>query len=113
MKTLSLLLAIAGLIAPYYSLAAFLLEHGFDLALLVQQLFANRISTFFAVDLIIASLVFWVFVYQESARRQEPRAWVFIAASLVVGLSLALPLFLYFRQVRMDRDQEIPNKSTT
>jgi len=97
MKTLYLLLAIVGLVVPYYFLAAFLLEHGFDLAPLVQQLFANRISTFFAVDLIIASLVFWVYVYQESARQQMPNAWLFILASLLVGLSFALPLFLYFR----------------
>jgi hypothetical protein len=102
MKTLYLLLAIVGLVLPYYFLAAFLVEHGLDLALLVQQLFANRISTFFAVDLIISSAVFWVFVYQESARRQVPHAWVFVATNLLVGLSFALPLFLYVRQSRIE-----------
>jgi hypothetical protein len=101
-KTLYLLLAVVGLAVPYYFLGTFLLEHGLNFPLLLQQLFANSISTFFAVDLIISSLVFWAFVYQESARRQIPNPWLFVVANLLVGVSFALPLFLYFRQARLE-----------
>jgi hypothetical protein len=102
MKTLYLLLAILGLALPYYFLTAFLLEHGLDLPLLLRQLFANSISTFFAVDVLVSSVVFWLFVYQEAARHQISHGWLFVVANLLVGVSFALPLFLYVRQARFE-----------
>jgi hypothetical protein len=104
LKTLYLLLAVLGLAVPYYFLGTFLLEHGLNVRLLVQQLFANSISTFFAVDVLISSVVFWFFVYQEGARHNIPHAWLFILANLFVGVSFALPLFLYFRQARLEAE---------
>lgn len=102
MRRLYLLLTILGLVLPYYFLGQFLFQQGLNLPLLLQQLFASPISTFFAVDVMISSLVFWVFVYQESARYRIPNAWLFVVANLAVGVSFALPLFLYFRQGRIE-----------
>jgi hypothetical protein len=67
-KTLYLLLAITGLVLPYYFFGSFLVENGLDLVLLVNQLFAKDISTFFAVDLLITAIVFLSFMYRESQR---------------------------------------------
>ena len=50
----------------------------------------------------ISSLVFWLSVYQESERCQIPNAWLFVVANLLVGVSFALPLFLYFRQALLE-----------
>ena len=98
-----LLLAALGFLLPYAFLISFLLEFGFDLPLLIRQLFASDISTFFAVDLIIATIVFWIFLYRES-RRLNVRYWgLYVLATLLVGLSFALPLFLYAREPQLER----------
>ena len=101
MKRLYLILAILGLVVPYYFFVSFLLAHGLNLGLLVEQLFANEISTFFAVVLIITALVFLLFSYTES-RRLGIRHWgVYLVSTLVVGPSFAVPLFLYARESKV------------
>lgn len=102
-KKIYLALAILGTLVPCYFLVSFLLDFGLDPGLLIQQLFANDISTFFAVDLIISSLVFWLFAYREAQALDIPRWWVSIVANLLVGLSLSLPLFLYLREDALER----------
>lgn len=101
MKPLYLILAMTGFVLPYYFFISFLTANGLNLSLLAQQLFGTPISTFFAVDLLITAVVFWVFLYQEARRLQMRRWWVYIIATLFVGPSFALPLFLYFRETRL------------
>src|SRR5260221_9641643 len=97
MRTTYLLLLIAGLLLPGYFLVQFLLGHGLHLGLLVSQLLANPIALFFAADVAVASLVFWVFVYREAQRRELSLLWVYVVVNLLLGLSVALPLFLLVR----------------
>ena len=47
-------------------------------------------------------MAFWVFLYRESQRYEVRNWWAFILATLVVGPSFALPLFLYFRESRIE-----------
>ena len=101
MKRLYLILAVTGFVVPYYFLISFLAANGLNLPLLIELLFGTPISTFFAVDLIITAIVFWVFVYQEAHRLHMSRWWVHVVATLLVGPSFALPLFLYFRETRL------------
>jgi len=103
-KTIYLVSAVLGLLLPYYFLFAFLGAHGFDLPLLIQQIFANQVSTFFAVDLIISIFIFWFYTYHEATKLKMKSWWVYILASLTVGLSFALPLFLYFREKQLNTD---------
>lgn len=70
MRKLYLLLAVIGFFLPYYFFVSFLIVNGLNPQLLLSQLFANNISSFFAVDLIISAIVFWVFLYRESQRCQ-------------------------------------------
>jgi hypothetical protein len=101
-KSIYLILALLGLVVPYWFLFKFLSTNGFDLALLIQQLFANNISTFFAVDLVISILVFWLYMIAEANKLHMKNWWLYILASLTVGLSFALPLFLYFREGKLE-----------
>ncbi|SRR6266498_5480689 len=101
-KTTYIALAFVGLFAPYYFLFNFLNTNGLNLPLLIRQLFANNISTFFAVDLIISILVFWIYMVGEATKLQMKNWWLYILASLTVGLSFALPLFLYFRERKLE-----------
>ena len=101
-KTLYLVLCVVGAVLPYSLFIPFLLEHGLDLSLIVEQMFSNRISGSFALDVIVSSVVFWVFVAVEGRRARVANLWAPIAANVIVGLSLGLPLFLYMRERRLD-----------
>ena len=89
MRKLYLILAVIGLMLPYYFFVSFLVENGLDLGLLIDQLFANDISTFFAVDLIITAVVFLIFMFREAARYRMRNWWLYVVATLAVGPSFA------------------------
>ena len=97
MQIIYLVLAILGFALPYSQLVPFFVHHGFDLPLFWSRLFANRISTDFAFDLIVSSLVFGFFVFQEGKKRQMQFLWLYIVFNWVIGLSFALPVFLLVR----------------
>lgn len=98
LRPLYLAAAVLGTALPYYHLVPFLLDEGLDLSLFVEQLFANAVSSTFAVDLLISSFVFWIFMEYEGRRLAISHRWLYVVCSLTVGLSLALPLFLYVRE---------------
>jgi hypothetical protein len=102
-KYLYLFLCVLGTVLPFSQLAPFLVDHGLDLRLFVEQLFSNRVGGFFGLDVIVSSVVLWVFVFIEGRRAQLKHLWTPIAASLVVGVSMGLPLFLYMREGRSEQ----------
>lgn len=93
-----LFLAVIGFIGPYYFFISFLMAHGLDAGLFIQQLFGTRISALFAVDLLLSCVVFVRYLGQEAARCSMKHEWIYLIALLTVGLSFALPLFLYVRE---------------
>lgn len=97
-KHFYLIMAIIGFVGPYYFFILFLMAHGLDGKALLQEIFATRMSTFFTVDLIVSSVVFVRYLYQEATRHSIGRWWLYVVALLTVGLSFALPLFLYARE---------------
>ena len=101
-RTLYLALCVAGVALPYSQLIPFLREHGLDLRLFFEQLFSNRIGGFFGWDVIVSSVVLWVFVFVEGRRAGVTHLWAPLAANLAVGVSLGLPLFLYLRERRLE-----------
>lgn len=101
MKWLYLIAAFLGSALPLSFLFPFLVQNGFDLPLLVRQLFQNNVSAFFGVDVIVTSVVVWLFVFSEGRRRGMKNLWAYVACNLAVGVSLALPLFLFFRERRL------------
>jgi uncharacterized protein DUF2834 len=110
-KTMYLALCIAGTLLPYSQFVPFLLEHGLDVRLFVEQLFATRIGGFFGLDAIVSSVVLWVFVIVDGRRAGMKRLWAPIAANLAVGVSLGLPLFLYIREASMGRSGPLSARS--
>ena len=99
-----LCLSIVGFVAPYAAFLPWVVAHnGIPLRLFVEQLFANRISTFFALDVIVSAIVLLRFAGTESARLRIPNRWIVVVATLLVGVSLGLPLFLYLREQRLEQ----------
>jgi Protein of unknown function DUF2834 len=99
-----LVLCVVGVVLPYWQFVPWFLDHGLDIPLFVQQLFANRIGAFFGLDVVVSSVVLWIFVFAEGGRFGMRRLWVPVIGTLLVGVSLGLPLFLYMRQLHLDVD---------
>ena len=97
-KHLYLGLCIVGTILPLAAFLPFLRHHGLEAGAFLEQLFGTPVSSFFGLDVIVSSLVLWAFVLFEGRRLGMSALWAPIAANLVVGVSLGLPLFLYMRE---------------
>lgn len=101
MQWIYLIAAILGAVLPLSQFLPFVTANGLDMSLFMRQLFQTPVSGFFAMDVLVSSLVLWVFVFSEGRRRRMRNLWVYIVCNLLVGVSLALPLFLFFRERRM------------
>lgn len=97
MQVIYLLFCIAGAALPLSQFIPWLSAHGLDIPLLLQQATAERIAAFAWADVLVSGLVVMVFVIAEGRRLAMPRLWLPLA-SLAVGPSLALPLFLWLRE---------------
>lgn len=97
-----LLLCVLGFILPYAQLVPWILDNGLQLGLLVRELFATRIGAFFGLDVVVSAIVLFVFIF---ARRRESgvrHLWLPVIATLLVGVSLGFPLFLYLQERSRD-----------
>jgi hypothetical protein len=98
-KNIFLLLAVVGFIAPYYF---FLQVRELDLNALFQQFSASALLSGIAMDLLVSVIVYWFFMFTEAKKLEMKKPWVYLLATMLVGLSFALPLFLYFRERKLE-----------
>lgn len=100
MKNIYLFLSIVGAVIPY----GFFVQHfsgvGLGLPDFVAALFANPAAGGFTADLLITSGVFWLYMFQKKNLSGGPSPLPFIAANLAIGLSCALPAYLYVMEGR-------------
>lgn len=109
-----LVLCVFGLFLPYSQLIPWLMEHGLNIDLFFKELFGNRVSAFFAIDLLVSAVVLAVFIYGENAGLSARKKWLAIIALLSVGVSLAFPLILYFRELKLENLRQLkPANPTT
>lgn len=87
------LLAIAGAVVPLITIGPWFLANGLDLPRFIAELFASRVSAFFAWDVLISAVavVLAALIWPGLPRGQ--RALV-IAGTLLIGVSCGLPLML-------------------
>ncbi len=103
MKNLYLTLAIIGFIAPNVLVLMESVETGnillyADPIATFSDMFANRISSIFAIDLLFAVIVFFIWSYNESKKHQVKNLYLIWILTMLFGLAGAFPLFLYERQ---------------
>src|SRR5260370_34529103 len=103
LKTIYLVLCFRGLLFPYWQLGPWLVANGLNLPLLLQQLFANQVGAFFAMDVVVSAVVLLVFARSEGSKLGVPGRWLPLIAVLTVGVSLGLPLFLYMRERNLEQ----------
>jgi uncharacterized membrane-anchored protein len=104
LRYLYLVLALIGLFLPYSQFVSWIMKHhALNMSLFIRDLFANQISAFFAMDVIVSAVVLLLFIQSEGKRLRMCLLWLPSIATLIVGVSLGLPLFLYLRQLTLDR----------
>ena len=91
MKLFYLLAVILGAVVPYVFFISHFMQFGIDLPNFVGALFANGAAGGFTADLLISSAIFWVYMLSQ----REPKIWLFILLNLTIGLSCALPAYLF------------------
>lgn len=94
-------LCILGALLPLAQFLPWLSAHGLDAPLFIQQATANPIAAFAWSDLTISALVVVAFVLVEG-RRVGMRYASMSLLGLLIGISLALPLFLLMRERHLD-----------
>ncbi|MBH2010694.1 MAG: DUF2834 domain-containing protein [Xanthomonadaceae bacterium] len=97
MHIIYILLCIAGTALPLSQFVPWLATHGLDVALLVQQALAGPIAAFAWADVLVSGIAVAIFVVAEGRRLAMRRLWLPLSC-LVVGPSLALPMFLLQRE---------------
>jgi uncharacterized protein DUF2834 len=106
MERVYLVLAVVGFFVPNTVTLIESVETGNILfwtqpARTLSELFVNRTSTAFALDLVAAAVVALVWMTHEAARVGIGKVWRFWVLTLLFGLGGTLPLFLYFRERRL------------
>lgn len=92
MKNVYLVLAVIGAVVPYVFFFNFIGTAGFDLTAFVGALFVNGAAGGFSADLLITSAVFWIYMFN---RAEGPGPWLYVVLNLSIGLSCAVPAYLY------------------
>lgn len=90
-----LALAIAGAVVPLLFLAQHFKSVGFGLSGFLTAIFENPAASAFTADLVIASIVFWVAMFHRRQTAGGPKPTLYIVLNLFIGLSCALPAYLY------------------
>ncbi len=87
-----------GAVLPYGFFVQHFSSEGVSLTGFAAALFVNPAAGGFTADLLITSLVFWIFVFHQRSREKGPHPILFIVLNLLIGLSCAFPAYLYARE---------------
>lgn len=98
-----LVLAVPGALLPLTAFLPWLGLHGLDVSRFAGDLFANPVSSFFALDVIASALVLTLFIIVQGRRDSVRALWLPIAATFLIGVSCGLPLFLALREIALIR----------
>jgi hypothetical protein len=95
MKRFFLVLAVLGAILPYIFFLQFFTAEGVNLSGFVSAWFANGAVGGLTADLLFTSFVFWAVMFYWKSKKGGPSPTLFIILNLAIGLSCALPAYLY------------------
>jgi len=88
---------ILGTVIPWLFFARFFIHNGLNLPLVVQSLFVNGVAGGFSADVLISIIVFLVWSFSDAKKHNIQNWWLVLPACFMVGLSLALPLYLILK----------------
>jgi hypothetical protein len=97
-KALYIFLFIIGTIIPYYFFLPFIIRYGLNIPLIITKLSANNVSLFFGLNVLITTIIFITYIIYDQKKIKVEFFWFSIIATLTIGISSGLPLYLYFKE---------------
>lgn len=97
MRNVFLILAVIGTILPYIYFIRWFEEHGYDLGAMVDAWNVNDASTGLVYDLTVAFAALVIWIIWETLQNRRWLNLIAVPASLCIGVSCGLPLYLYLR----------------
>jgi hypothetical protein len=104
LKHLYFALMVPGAVLPVLLVSQYFSETGgVDIPGFVVNIFTvSKASAAAATDLFLSGGVFLIFVVAEGLRLKMRRLWIYFIVTPFVGVSFALPLFLYLRERQLE-----------
>jgi len=102
LKHVYLILAILGILIPYWAYFPYFMEYGFDLVDFIKQAYANPINAFLSWDLVVAAFVVLTFIIAEGKKLGMKYFWVTILCMIFIGTAFGFPLFMYLRENKLE-----------
>ncbi|AMY67429.1 DUF2834 domain-containing protein [Frigidibacter mobilis] len=96
-----LLLALAGAVLPMRHYLDWLRANGWSLGGMIDAWFVNAATTGMVWDLLIAAIALIVWALAETWVRRNWIALLALPATLCIGVSCGLPLYLFLRSGRV------------
>lgn len=104
------LLLLVGVALPYWQITPWFLANGLNVKLFFVELFSNRVSASFGMDIFVSTATILIFATAETVRLKLRRGWLIILATFLgtagAGVSCGFPLFLYLRQRQIDESSD-------
>ncbi|MFD2176140.1 DUF2834 domain-containing protein [Veronia pacifica] len=97
MRWIYLILAVVGTLLPYGAFLPWLIDNGPDLWQLIKDATVNSISVFAWLDVAIAAVALILFIVNDSRKHNVKYGYLAIMATLTIGVSAGLPLYLFLR----------------
>lgn len=97
MRNLFLALAVVGTILPMYYFVLWFEEFGYDLGAMVDAWNVNDATTGLVYDLTVSFVALVVWIVWETVQNRRWINLIALPASLCIGVSCGLPLYLYLR----------------
>lgn len=96
-RTIYLLLTVLALAFPVRRFVNWYSEHGMDFRLLAAELTVTDPARGVTAAVVIASAATIVFIVGESVVRRDWLSLVCVPVTLIFGVAVGLPLYLYLR----------------
>jgi hypothetical protein len=100
MRRFYLIAAIIGALLPLSQFVPWVTTNGLNLPYMAQLAFGNGIAAFGWLDVLISGAVLLMFMWVEGTRLGLRYLWLPTLGLCLVGVSFALPLFLWMRESR-------------
>jgi hypothetical protein len=105
-KNVYLAISILGVILPLTQFVPWTNAHGFDLGLMISEMFANHIASGIAIDALLAALAIVLFIIFDMKQSRVKLWWIPVIGIFVSGISFALPFYLFLRERSTHIEQE-------
>ncbi len=103
-----LILAIAGIIFPWYYNIEYMMNHEETLtpARFIKGGLVNSISSSITWDLIVGSSAASIFIIIEALRLKMKHLWFYILATYLIAFAFVLPFFLFMRERKLNAQKQ-------